>query len=91
MPESEFLTVSQVSATVGVGRSTVKAWIAQGVLPSVKLGRARRVSRRQLDEFINRAEREGSVPSACPHSRERVTPATGRKAGTGASTKRGAR
>ncbi len=66
MSEPHFLTVPQVAAFLDIGQGSVKRWIAAGILPSVKLGRHRRVSRSQLDDFLDRLEREGSVPPAWP-------------------------
>ena len=73
MSEPQFLTVPQVAAVLGIGQGSVKRWIAAGVLPSVKLGRHRRVSQRQLDGFLSRLERDGYVPPAWPDAKSRAT------------------
>lgn len=72
MSEPQFLTVPQVAAVLGIGQGSVKRWIAAGVLPSVKLGRHRRVSRSHLDAFLARLERDGHVPPAWPHAKSRA-------------------
>ena len=66
MSEPQFLTVAQVAAFLDIGQGSVKRWVAAGVLHSVKLGRHRRVTRAQLDEFVARLERDGHVPPAWP-------------------------
>ena len=79
-PESPLLTLPEVAAVLRVGLGTVKRWGSSGTLPTLKVGRHRRVSRRQLDEFLDRLEREGSIPPAWPHSRDRPALAAARKA-----------
>jgi excisionase family DNA binding protein len=37
---------------LGVGRSTVYELLADGKLPSVKIGRARRITRAAIDDFV---------------------------------------
>jgi excisionase family DNA binding protein len=37
---------------LGVGRSTVYELLAEGTLPSVKIGRARRITRTAIDDFV---------------------------------------
>lgn len=80
MSEPQFLTVAQVAAFLDIGQGSVKRWIAVGVLPSVKLGRHRRVSRRQLEDFLAQLERDGSVPPAWPHSKRGIAPMPSRRA-----------
>ncbi len=70
MREPDLLTTREVAAILRVDPGTVKRWLAQGVLGSVKLGRHRRVTRAQLEAFFDRLEREGSVPPAWPHSHD---------------------
>ena len=80
MPEPDLFTVTEVALILRVSRGTVSRWIADGVLSSVRLGRHRRVSRSQLDDFLARLERDGHVPPAWPRTKGRVSPATARKA-----------
>jgi excisionase family DNA binding protein len=49
----EALTTDQVARQLVLSRSTVTAMIARGELASVKIGGARRVLRRDLDEYLN--------------------------------------
>lgn len=79
-PESPLLTLPEVAAVLRVGLGTVKRWTSSGTLPSLKVGRLRRVSRPQLAAFLDRLETEGSVPPAWPHSRDRAVLAAARKA-----------
>jgi len=48
--------VEDAARLLNVGRSTIFGLIASGELASVKLGRARRVSRRALENYIARVE-----------------------------------
>lgn len=80
-PEPDpLLTLPEVASILRVGVGTIKRWTYSGTLPTVKIGRLRRVSRRQLDAWLERLEREGSVPPAWPHSRDRAALAAARKA-----------
>ena len=47
------LTTVQVAAALGLGRVTVAEMIRRGELPSVKIGGARRVLRRDLDRYLD--------------------------------------
>ncbi len=47
------LTTVQVAGTLGLGRATVAEMIRRGDLPSVKIGGARRVLRRDLDRYLD--------------------------------------
>ena len=46
------LTPEETAQMLRVGRSTVYELIASGRLKSVKIGRCRRVTRAQVDEFV---------------------------------------
>lgn len=52
------LTAEQAARALNVSRSRIYEWIQSGELPSVTLGRSRRVSRRALEAFV--AEREAA-------------------------------
>jgi excisionase family DNA binding protein len=54
MTEKLLLTVGEAADRLGVGRSFLYQLIQRGELQSLKLGRARRVPLRVLDEFVNR-------------------------------------
>jgi excisionase family DNA binding protein len=79
MSEPDLLTVPEVAQLLRVSRGTVSRWISDGVLSSVRLGRHRRVSRSQLDGFLARLERDGSVPPAWPHAKARSSPGSTRR------------
>jgi len=53
------LTVSQVAQALGLKPATIRAWIAQRKLGYVKLGRAVRVPRTEVERLL----REGAVPA----------------------------
>ena len=65
MPEKMLLTVPEAAMRLGLGRSFVYQLVMTGELPSVKLGRARRVSVRAIDEYVERLQGE-QVPAAPP-------------------------
>lgn len=48
----KLLTPSEVAKRLDVTLRTVQRWIADGVLPSYKLGKTRRVSEEQLERFL---------------------------------------
>lgn len=50
--EKLLYTPVEVAGCLGVGRNTVYELIAAGRLQSVKIGRCRRVTRAQLDDFV---------------------------------------
>jgi len=52
----DLLTVDDVSERLGVGRVTVYRWCREGRLPSLKVGRAWRVRREALEDFLRRSE-----------------------------------
>jgi len=60
MDNRVFLRVPEVAEMLGLGRSAVYQLLASGELQSVKLSgfRARRVSRRSLEDWIRRQEEQ---------------------------------
>lgn len=54
MPERELLRVEEVQAILGIGRSKVYEMVAQGELPTIRLGRLVRVPRGELARWIER-------------------------------------
>jgi excisionase family DNA binding protein len=46
------LTVEEASARLKLGRATTYRLIARGVLPTVRIGRARRIVEEDLNRFI---------------------------------------
>jgi excisionase family DNA binding protein len=68
----QLLTVAEVAGTLQVSRATVFRYLRLGLLPSIRLGRSRRIARAALDAFLADAARTGSVPAAWPSSREKA-------------------
>jgi excisionase family DNA binding protein len=60
MPALPFLTVPQVAAELQVTPQTIRNWIDQGTLPAVRIGRAFRVKRSDLDALLERASAESA-------------------------------
>lgn len=57
--ERLLLTVDEAAHRLGIGRSHAYIFVMRGDLPSVKLGRSRRVRREDLDRFIDGLATEG--------------------------------
>jgi prophage regulatory protein len=55
--EKLLLKPSEVGQMLGIGRSLVYGLIAQGVIPSVRLGRSIRVPKASLEKWINDHEK----------------------------------
>jgi len=56
MTNKQLLTPEQVAERLQVTLRTVQRWIAEGELPSYKLGKTRRISEEQLEEFLRYRE-----------------------------------
>ena len=64
MAAARLLTVTQVAEEFQVTTQTIRNWIDGGALPAVKIGRAFRVRREDVDEMLARAQAEsGSLAS----------------------------
>jgi excisionase family DNA binding protein len=50
--DSEFLTVREAVEFLGVSERSVRRWIALGFIPVHRFGRAVRIRRSDLEEFI---------------------------------------
>jgi excisionase family DNA binding protein len=55
MTDQQLLTVPQVAAELQVTAQTIRNWIDHGTLPAVRVGRAFRVHRGDLDALLERA------------------------------------
>ncbi|WP_404192596.1 helix-turn-helix domain-containing protein [Streptomyces tauricus] len=53
MPDDELLTVAEVMARLKLGRSTVYDLIRSRRLPSITIGRCRRIPARALGDYIS--------------------------------------
>jgi len=84
-PDPPLLTVPQVAAAFQVTAQTIRNWIDHGTLPAVRVGRAFRVRREDVDALLERASADsGSLatrrslwePSTTtlPHRRGRAGP-----------------
>jgi excisionase family DNA binding protein len=58
MSESTLLTVPQVAAEFQVTAQTIRNWIDQGVLPAIRVGRAFRIERANVEALLERAKTE---------------------------------
>jgi excisionase family DNA binding protein len=56
MPDPPLLTVPQVADEFQVTAQTIRNWIDQGVLPAVRVGRAFRIRRADVDALLDRAQ-----------------------------------
>ena len=54
MEDEQLLTVTEVADRLSLSRSKVYELLSQGDIPSVHIGRARRVAATALDEWIAR-------------------------------------
>ncbi len=52
MSAAAFLRPRQIAELLGVTERTIRRWIADGILPSVKLGGARLVARATLEQRL---------------------------------------
>lgn len=64
MADAELLTVAQVADALQVTAQTIRNWIAQGVLPALRVGRAYRIRREDVDELLDRAHAESDSLAA---------------------------
>jgi excisionase family DNA binding protein len=58
MPKPLLLTVPQVAEEFQVTAQTIRNWIDQGIIPAVRLGRAFRIARSDVDALLARAKAE---------------------------------
>jgi excisionase family DNA binding protein len=56
----QLLTVPQVASEFQVTAQTIRNWIAHGTLPAVRVGRAFRVRRADVDALLERARADSS-------------------------------
>jgi excisionase family DNA binding protein len=83
--QRQLLTVPQVAEQFQVTAQTIRNWIDQGVLPAVRVGRAFRVRREDVDALLERASADSSslatrrdvwtpTSTGLPRSRAQRTP-----------------
>ena len=56
--QRQLLTVPQIAGQFQVTAQTIRNWIDHGVLPAVRVGRAFRVRREDVDSLLERASAE---------------------------------
>jgi excisionase family DNA binding protein len=56
------LTVDEAAQRLGIGRSHAYVFVMRGLIPSVKLGRSRRVPAAGLEEFVERLRADEAEP-----------------------------
>jgi excisionase family DNA binding protein len=52
MDDTEYLRAAEIVALTGVSLRTVRRWIADRIIPSVKLGGARLVHKAELERLL---------------------------------------
>jgi excisionase family DNA binding protein len=75
MAPDQLLTVPQVASEFQVTAQTIRNWIAHGTLPAVRVGRAFRVRRADVDALLERARADSS---SIANSRDVWAPNTSR-------------
>jgi excisionase family DNA binding protein len=63
MSDQRLLTVPQVAAELQVTAQTIRNWIDHGTLPAVRIGRAFRVKRHDVDALLERASADSTSPA----------------------------
>ena len=58
---AKLLTVNEAAARLRVGRARIYDLIAQGSITSVKIGGSRRISDREVDDYIARLEADAKA------------------------------
>lgn len=61
LPKRDLLGAAEVAEYLGVGEVTVYRWCRDGSLPCMKLGKAWRIRRESLLEFLERSERPATL------------------------------
>ena len=64
MPATMLLTVEETAAQLRIARRRVFEMIRDGSLPSVKIGRSRRIRSADLAEYVANLEPETQQPAA---------------------------
>jgi excisionase family DNA binding protein len=66
--DDPWLTVTEIAAELRVNPATVRLWISKGTLPAKRAGRRKLLIRRSdLDQMLERTQREGSASGFMPH------------------------
>lgn len=62
--DKRLLRINEAATIAGIGRSTAYEFVQAGIWPSVKIGRALRIPRKGLDEWIELQEAEAEQRAA---------------------------
>lgn len=57
-PDAELLSVGETATSLNVSERTVRSFVSDGTIPSVKIGRRRLIPREAVDEFIRSCTEE---------------------------------
>jgi excisionase family DNA binding protein len=57
----DLLTIQEAADRLRIGKRTVERYVAEGEIPTLKVGRRRLVPADELERFIRRAEKRGRV------------------------------
>ncbi len=75
---SPLLTTRELASLLNIGRTTAWTLVAQGRIPSVRIGRSLRVTRRDVERFIAaRGDADAAPPDVAPMRRHTLPPAEG--------------
>src|SRR5579884_2413582 len=72
-PVEEVLTAEEVAGYLRVHLMTVRRWCREGMLPAVKVGRAYRIKRTELDQWWQERRQRGDVRNGGPTPQARRT------------------
>jgi excisionase family DNA binding protein len=64
MTPTMLLTVEETARELHIARRRVYGLVRTGDLPSVKIGKSRRISRQAIEAYVRGLEVEGSAPDA---------------------------
>jgi len=61
--QSALFTVREAATHLGVSEAGVRRWVARGRLRAVRVGRALRIARAELDQIVSRGALDGAEPT----------------------------
>jgi excisionase family DNA binding protein len=82
MEEDRLLKVGEVVGRLGLSRSKVFSLLANGDIPSLTIGRSRRVSRSALARFVEQREADSRPTDITMKAAPEVEPGTADEGGT---------
>lgn len=63
-PPLMLLTISEAAVRMSVGRSTLYKLVMSGEIPSIKIGKARRIPLTALQDYVSKLVEEGGEDAA---------------------------